>query len=180
MKKQQQQQLYPSPCWGTLMVLQFHHWFKKHVIFRVLCFHRKVRPGSSLRIKPMLDAVISMTQEAGKHEWGGFFSPLALGHLEATAGKLGWAATPSSTGSQENGLLQAAKSYFQPSLNWTRLMEKLLLNAWNRGQFTQNFSFSTGIFHMLIIIKMFKHFWKVPAWVPSNKILLVSLHEALE
>lgn len=58
----QQQQLYPSPCWGTLtfmsgitilMVLQFHHWFKSHVILRILCFHRKIKLGSSLRIKPI-------------------------------------------------------------------------------------------------------------------------------
>lgn len=111
---------------------------------------------------------------------GEVFSPLALGHLEAPAGKLGWAATPTSTGSQGNGLLQAAKCCFQPSLKGTRLMEKLLLiNAWSRGQFTQNFCFSTGIFLMLIIIKTFKHFWKTPAWVPSNKILLVSLHKSI-
>lgn len=36
----------------------------------------------------MLDAVVSVTLEAGKHKRRGFFSPLGLGHLEATAGKL--------------------------------------------------------------------------------------------
>lgn len=58
------------------------------MILRILCFHKKIRLGFSLKIKPMLDAVVSVTLEAGKHKQGGFFSHLGLGHLEATAGKL--------------------------------------------------------------------------------------------